>query len=66
MEHEHIIITRKIPRAGMDVLAGEDVSVRTVQEDEERGLAREELLDAVRSCDVLLCQLTEPDRKSVV
>lgn len=60
MEHEHIIITRKIPRAGMDVLAGEDVSVRTVQEDEERGLAREELLDAVRSCDVLLCQLTEP------
>lgn len=60
MEHEHIIITRKIPQAGMGVLAGEDVSVRTVQEDEERGLAREELLDAVRSCDVLLCQLTEP------
>lgn len=60
MARDRIIITRKIPQAGVEVLAAEDVSVRTIQEDEERGLSREELLDAARSCDVLLCQLTEP------
>ncbi len=60
MTEKRITITRRIPDAGMDVLSGTKATVRTLQEDEERGVEHAELLEGVRSCDVLLCQLTEP------
>lgn len=66
MSRDHIVITRRIPKAGMDVLAGSEARVTVVQSDEERGLSREQVLDAVRSADVLLCQLTEPVDREVL
>jgi glyoxylate reductase len=59
-ETNHIVVTRRIPHAGMDVLASSGARVTVVQTDEECGLSRERLLAAVREADVLLCQLTEP------
>jgi glyoxylate reductase len=59
-ERNHVVVTRRIPRAGMDLLAGSDARVTVIQNDEETGLSREQLLEAVTSADVLLCQLTEP------
>lgn len=66
MSRDHIVITRRIPKAGMDVLGGSEARVTVVQSDEERGLSREQVLDAVRSADVLLCQLTEPVDREVL
>ena len=66
MSEKRITITRRIPDAGMDVLSGSKATVRTLQEDEERGVEHAELLEAVRSCDVLLCQLTEPVDREVL
>lgn len=60
MSRDHVVVTRRIPQAGLDVLERSDARVTIVQNDEEEGLARDRLLEAVRSADVLLCQLTEP------
>lgn len=65
-ERNHVVITRRIPRAGMEVLDGSEARVTVVQSDEETGLAREQVLDAVKAADVLLCQLTEPIDREVL
>jgi len=59
-ERNHIVITRRIPQAGMDVLEASDARVTVVQTDEEKGLSHQEIVAAIESADVLLCQLTEP------
>ncbi|HLE83976.1 MAG TPA: D-glycerate dehydrogenase [Thermoanaerobaculia bacterium] len=61
-----LFVTRKIPQAGLDLLAASEARVTVHQEDETKGLPREELLAGVRSCDVLLCQLTEPIDREVL
>lgn len=66
MSKKRIVVTRRIPQAGIDALADSKARVRTVQDDEEHGLSRDALLEAVRSCDVLLCQLTEPIDREVL
>lgn len=60
MKRNHVVVTRRIPQAGMAILEASDARVTVVQSEEAQGLARERLLEAVRSADVLLCQLTEP------
>ncbi|MDA8016893.1 MAG: D-glycerate dehydrogenase [Thermoanaerobaculia bacterium] len=55
-----VLVTRRIPRAGLELLAQADCDVTVLQHDEERGLSRQELLHSVGGCDVLLPLLTEP------
>ncbi len=64
--HGDVVVTRKIPDPGLDLLSEAGVQVVVCQEREEAGLGREELLAAVRRADVLLCQLTEPIDREVL
>jgi len=75
MARNRIIITRRIPQAGMDLLEeaardaagrGAEIHLQVIQTDEERGLTREQVLAAARPADVLLCQLTEPIDREVL
>lgn len=75
MARDRIIITRRIPRAGMDLLeqvSGDDAGgspaphLQVVQNHEEQGLTREQVLAAARAADVLLCQLTEPIDREIL
>jgi glyoxylate reductase len=66
MSDNRITITRRIPDAGLDVLADSRATVRTMQDDEERGVEHADLVEAARSCEVLLCQLTEPMDREVL
>lgn len=67
MSRDHVFVTRRIPKDGLDLLAeAGDLRVTVFQQDETRGLTRDELLEGVRSCDVLLCQLTEPIDREVL
>ncbi len=59
-----ILITRKIPAAGTQLLSGVDFTV--FQDREDAGLTRQELLDGVRGCKVLLPLLTEPIDREVL
>jgi len=62
----HIFVTRRIPDAGMEVLRDAAARITVFQDDEEKGLTREEVLTGVRSCDVLLSLLTEPIDREVL
>lgn len=54
-----MFVTRRIPVAGLRLLREAGARVRVGQEDEEAGLDRAALCDAVRETDVLLPLLTE-------
>lgn len=54
-----VFVSRRIPEQGLRVLQQEGVSFEVGQDDEERGLDRDALLDGVRGCRVLLPLLTE-------
>ena len=57
----NVFITRRIPRAGLELLAREGARVIIGQADEECALKRDALLGGVRDADVLLPLLTEAD-----
>jgi len=61
-----VYITRQIPSAGVEILeeAGLELSVGQTRED--AGVTRDELLEGVRGCDVLLPLLTEPIDREVL
>lgn len=61
-----VFVTRRIPQPGLDVLTGAGVEVEVFQSNEEAGLSRQEVLDGVRGCDVLLSLLTEPIDREVM
>lgn len=54
-----VFVTRRIPAAGLDLLAREDADVVVGQDDDEAGLPRDRLLDGVRDARVVLSLLTE-------
>jgi glyoxylate reductase len=54
-----ILITRRIPDAGLQLLQEGGAAVRVLQEDPEQPVERRLLLDAVADADVLLSLLTE-------
>jgi glyoxylate reductase len=54
-----IVITRAIPAAGLQLLQQAGVTCHIVQQDDEAGVDRGELLRAAASADVLLTMLTE-------
>ncbi len=55
-----VFVTRRIPQAGLDVLAGASAEVRVGQPDDEAPVARNTLEGGIGWCDVLLPLLTEP------
>ena len=54
-----VFVTRRIPRAGLALLEESGVEVVVGQQEDERGVERAKLLDAVRGADALLSLLTE-------
>jgi glyoxylate reductase len=54
-----IIVTRRIPEAGLRLLRDAGADVRLLQEDAERPVSRDVLLEAAATADVLLTLLTE-------
>jgi len=55
-----IVVSRRIPEAGMVLLAGEPgVEVEVLEDAQDRGPDPDRLREAVRRCHVLLCLLTE-------
>jgi glyoxylate reductase len=54
-----VFVTRRIPDAGMEVLARGGAEVVVGEQDEEKALARRALLRGVREADVLLALVTE-------
>lgn len=62
----HIFVTRKIPKAGMAILESSGARVTVFQQDEAKGLTRQEVIDGVKSCDVLVPLLTEPIDREVM
>ena len=66
MSQPHIFITRRIPGPGLEILEASEARITISQEDEEKGVSRQELLSGVKSCDVLLSLLTEPVDREVL
>ncbi len=59
MSRVEVFVSRRIPEQGLRILQEEGVSFGVGQDDEERGLNRDALLEGVRGCRVLLPLLTE-------
>ena len=55
-----VFVTRRIPEAGLELLAIAGAKVRVGQTDDEASVPRHVLEDGVRWCDVLVSLLTEP------
>ena len=60
LPYRRVFVTRRVPRPGLDVLEEAGAEFTVFQQDEEAGLSRQDVLDGVRGCDVLLSLLTEP------
>ncbi|MCA9429848.1 MAG: D-glycerate dehydrogenase [Candidatus Omnitrophica bacterium] len=64
MTAQKVTVTRKIPDAGIDLLKAEGYELNF--NDEDRALSREELLDAVREADAVLCMLHDRIDQEVI
>ncbi len=62
----HVFVTRRIPEPGLEILRAAGARITVCQSDEEKGVAREDLLRGVADCDVLLPLLTEPIDREVL
>jgi len=60
MSSPKIFVTRRMPEPGMTILADSGAAITVCKQNESEGLSREELVDGVRGCDVLVSLLTEP------
>lgn len=63
---KRVFVTRQIPASGMEILRAAGVTITVGQTREDAGLTREELVEGVRSCDVLVSLLTEPLDREVL
>jgi len=63
---QRIFVTRKIPAPGMEILRASGAEITVFQQDEEKGLTRDEVLAGVAACDVLVPLLTEPIDREVL
>lgn len=61
-----VFITRRIPTAGIDLLASAGATVRIGQEREDEAVPAERLAEGTGWCDVLLSLLTEPVDRAVL
>lgn len=55
-----IVVTRRIPQAGLDLLEQANATIDVLVHDEESGVATDALTQAVERADVLVPLLTEP------
>lgn len=63
---DRVFVTRRIPEAGLKMLRDAELDVTVFQNDEEKGVPRDDLLAGVRACDALLPLLTEPIDREVL
>ncbi len=54
-----VLVTRRIPEPGLEILRQSGARITVLEDDEEACPGREELLAAVGNCDVLIAILTE-------
>lgn len=66
MSESRIFMTRLIPEAAMPILESGGATVTIGQRDEEKGLEKSEVINAVNNTDVLLSLLTEPIDREVL
>jgi glyoxylate reductase len=66
MKEKHVFITRRIPDVATPILRDAGATVTVGQSDEEKGLTATEIVDGVKSADVLLSLLTEPITREVL
>lgn len=62
----HILVTRKIPQPGLEILRESGAHVTVCQGDEAKTLTEEEVLKGVQSCDVVVSLLTETLSRQVL
>ena len=55
-----VFVSRRIPQAGLDILASAGIDVRIGQEREDAGVAVGVMLEGIRWADVMISLLTEP------
>jgi glyoxylate reductase len=60
MEQLRVVVTRRIPQAGMEAFRSAGLAPLVLEEEEDRGPSHADLLAAVRRCHVLVPLLTEP------
>lgn len=66
IEAGRFFVTRRIPEPGLEVMRRIGAAVTVCQDDEEAGVERQDLMDGVRACDVLVPLLTEPIDREVL
>ena len=66
MKQQHVFITRRIPDVATPILRAAGATFNVGQSDEEKGLTTHEILDGVKSADVVLSLLTEPITRDVL
>ncbi|MEO7041522.1 MAG: D-glycerate dehydrogenase [Gemmatimonadaceae bacterium] len=66
MKQQHVFITRRIPDVATPILQAAGATFTVGQSDEEKGLTTQEILDGVKSADVVLSLLTEPITRDVL
>ena len=66
MNKKHVFITRRIPDAATPILRDAGARITIGQTDEEEGLTRQQIIEGVKSADVLLSLLTEPVTREVL
>jgi glyoxylate reductase len=66
MKQQHVFITRRIPDVATPILRAAGATFTVGQSDEEKGLTTHEILDGVKSADVVLSLLTEPITRDVL
>ena len=66
MNRKHVFITRRIPDVATPILRDAGATFTVGQSDEEKGLTPQQIIDGVKSADVLLSLLTEPVTREVL
>ena len=66
MSSDRVFVTRRIPEPGLEILRAAGVELTVCQDDEEKGVNRDQLLAGARGCDVLVPLLTEPVDRAVL
>ncbi len=61
-----VVVTRRIPEAGMEPLRAAGLELRVLVEQEDQGPARDHILAAVQDCHLLVPLLTEPVDRGIL
>jgi glyoxylate reductase len=59
MNSNIVVLTRRIPPAGLDILAASDATIRIVESEDDAAVDPTRIVEAARGADVLIALLTE-------